>query len=475
MSMYLWALLAAIPVVGILYATGLLQKLFRLIYGDFEPAERNKFLLYGTLFFFIIGIYWSLRCVKDAIFSSFIGADYIWQAKILSMFVVFPIVILYSYLVDLFPRHRLFYALSVIYSTLFVGLSWFLTNESYGVYAPQGARWRLLGWVSYIVIESFGSLLPALFYSFMADTTTPESGKKGFFITATFAQVGAIIGSGVVAVRSACWGVPFCVRLAGFAVLAIIPVVAFINWAIPKAALAGYQAKGEEKTKAGFWEGVRLLVTQPYLLGIFVVVFSFEAVVTIMDLQFKIFIGQATKAGGASAFAGIAGGFGTMVSTVALISLLLGIGNIGRKIGIRLSLALIPVLIAGGVVLMYFASGSPQALWYAFWVCVFAKAINYALGQPSKEQLYIPTSKDAKYKSKALLEMFGGRSSKASGAAVMGLKQWMDKASALAGSVGHGLFFITAASLGVCAFWFAVALYLGKRNRQAVERNEVVC
>lgn len=470
MEAFSWLLIGIVGVValGVLYMTGLLQKMLRYIYGDFTPAERKKFVLYGGLFFFIIGIYWSLRCVKDSIFNAFIGSEHTWLAKILSLLVVFPLVIGYSYLVDIFPRHRLFYAMAAIYAVIFIGLSYLLGSSTMGICAPGDMQCKWIGWVSYILIESYGSLLPALFYSFMADTTTPEAGKKGYFVTASFAQLGAILGSGLVATQSMTLGVPTLVAISGAAILLIIPAVAYINSSIPKSELAGYQAKGSSdnsKKKTGFTEGLKLMFSQPYLLGIFVVVAGFEVVTTILDLQFKILISQSTT--GAGEFAAVAGEFGVWVSVLALASLLLGIGNIGRKIGLKLSLAMVPLLMIVATIVMYIS----PVLSVAFWVVVAAKAINYALGQPSKEQLFIPTTKDAKYKSKAWVDMFGSRSSKATGSALKGASNAVSKAFGTAASS----LFLTASSIVLCLGWFFVTLYLGKKHKRAVEHNEVVC
>lgn len=459
--------IAGVVALGLLYMTGLLQKFLRYIYGDFTPAERKKFVLYGSLFFFIIGIYWSLRCVKDSIFNAFIGSEHTWLAKILSLVVVFPLVIGYSYLVDMFPRHRLFYAMAIIYSAVFIGLAFLLNSSTMGICAPGDTQCKWIGWVSYLLIESYGSLVPALFYSFMADTTTPEAGKKGFFVTASFAQLGAILGSGVVATQSIALGVPLLVGIAGACILIVLPVVFYINRSIPKAELAGYQAKGSgpEKKSSGFVEGLKLMLSKPYLLGIFVVVAGFEVVTTILDLQFKILIAQSTT--GAGEFAAVAGEFGVWVSLVALASLLLGIGNIGRKIGLKLSLALVPLVMILMTLIMYIS----PVLSVAFWVVVIAKAVNYALGQPSKEQLFIPTTKEAKYKSKAWVDMFGSRSSKATGSALKGASNAVSKAFGAAASSA----FLSTASILLCVGWFFVTLFLGKKHKHAVENNEVVC
>ena len=459
--------IAGVVALGLLYMTGILQKFLRYIYGDFTPAERNKFILYGGLFFFIIGIYWSLRCVKDSIFNAFVGSEHTWMAKILSLLVVFPLVIGYSYLVDIFPRHRLFYAMATIYAALFIGASFLLGSSTMGICAPGDLQCKWIGWASYILIESYGSLMPALFYSFMADTTTPEAGKKGFFVTASFAQLGAIIGSGVVATQSMTLGVPTLVAISGATMLLILPAVFYINHAIPKAELAGYQAKGAstQKKSAGFTEGLKLMFSQPYLLGIFVVVGGFEVVTTLLDLQFKIFISQSTA--GAGEFAAVSGEFGVWVSLIALASLLLGIGNIGRKIGLKLSLALVPLVMIAMTLVMFIS----PVLSVAFWVMVVAKGINYALGQPSKEQLFIPTTKDAKYKSKAWVDMFGSRGSKAMGSVLKGGSNAVGKAF---GGAASSLF-LSGTAVAVCIGWFFVTLFLGKKHKQAVEHNEFVC
>ena len=110
-----------------------------------------------------------------------------------------------------------------------------------------------------------------------------------------------------------------------------------------------------------------------------------------------------------------------------------------------------------------------------FWIMVFSKAVNYALNQPSLKLLYIPTTKDTKYKAQAWMEMFGGRSSKA-------LASWVNtyrsvfqaKYGALAG-IPMFLTLITGLSGVMIAAWIFVALYVSKRYDTAIRKKEVVC
>ena len=43
-------------------------------------------------------------------------------------------------------------------------------------------------------VESFGSLIVALFWAFATDITSPESGKKGFSLVVMIGQIGGILG-----------------------------------------------------------------------------------------------------------------------------------------------------------------------------------------------------------------------------------------------------------------------------------------
>ena len=74
----------------------------KVVFGDFEPEELKKFILLGVIFGLIIGIYWTLRPMKDALFQDIVGGTYQPRAKMLSLLVVFPLVIIYSKLVEKF-------------------------------------------------------------------------------------------------------------------------------------------------------------------------------------------------------------------------------------------------------------------------------------------------------------------------------------------------------------------------------------
>ena len=60
-------------------------------FGDFHKEELKKFLKLGAIFALVIGVYWTLRPLKDSIFSSIVGVTYQPMAKWVSLIVLFPL------------------------------------------------------------------------------------------------------------------------------------------------------------------------------------------------------------------------------------------------------------------------------------------------------------------------------------------------------------------------------------------------
>src|SRR5476651_1630381 len=102
-------------------------------FGNFTKDEVIKFVILGVTFAFVIGIYWTLRPLKDAIFMSMVGKDYIPWAKVVSLCVLFPMVILYSKLVDKFPRHRMLYVMALMYAIATLAFGYMLSDASMGL------------------------------------------------------------------------------------------------------------------------------------------------------------------------------------------------------------------------------------------------------------------------------------------------------------------------------------------------------
>jgi AAA family ATP:ADP antiporter len=160
------------------------------------------------------------------------------------------------------------------------------------------------------------------------------------------------------------------------------------------------------------------------------------------------------------------------VGIISSLCVFLGINNIQRWFGMRVSLLFLPILVIGTVIFLKF---NAQSLLIAFWIMVFSKAVNYALNQPSLKQLYIPTTKDTKYKAQSWMEVFGSRTAKAGGSYINDYLGIFKTKYGLIEGVNYFLTFSTIISLGLVGVWFVAALYVAQVYTRAIKNKELVC
>jgi len=153
-----------------------------------------------------------LDSIKDPAFSTLLSmASQPW-AKIFSITTTGAVVTLYNRHAPQYFNHKdkrrrctLFYGINTIYSVLFVVvgllLSWTITESDVPKESHDGSETiprAILGYVTYVLIESYGSLLVCIFWSFTNDEVSLESAKSSYGYIVAVGQIGAICGSGAV-------------------------------------------------------------------------------------------------------------------------------------------------------------------------------------------------------------------------------------------------------------------------------------
>lgn len=455
------------------------QWLCKFNFGDFEREEFKKFLRMGMIFALIIGVYWTLRPLKDAVFIQLVSNLQLPFAKTASVIALLPLVMFYTKLLEKTSREKMllilpaFYGVSILCFSFLIMSAQIASGESLSTPAFWGIR--ALGYIWYLFVESFGSLVVALFWAFAADTTEPTQAKRGFPLVVAIGQLGGIIlpyGIG---------GMPHRLHLAtdllsilclGFLTLLLIPLIRYFLRATPKNLLASFHGTNESAIKSkqepGFLEGLKLLLKNRYLLGIFAANFIYEVVVTIFDFNFKLSASSQYSGVALSNYLSI---YGSSVNIVSLLCLLFGISNITRFLGVGTALAAMPIIV--GFALFGFLS--LDSLPFLFGLMVGSKAINYALNGPALKQLYIPTTADVKFKAQAWIETFGSRSSKQAGSMFnMSLSPLRSAFGAAAGKA-HYLMLSGILCFPLLALWLVVAIFLGRSFKKAVRDNELIC
>ncbi len=460
----------------------ILQILAKPIFGTFNQEEFKKFLRLGFAFSCIIGCYWTLRTLKYAIFCPLVGASEIPYAKTVSLICLIPLVMFYSTLLDKLNRRTMFYTLASAYAVMIIIFALLLSSESIGEASYQlvAARTgfaslgtKILGYAWYFFVESYGSLLVALFWAIASDTTKPQSAKQGFYLVTALGQVGGILGPVSIARLPRYFGLATNgLAIAACSLITLLAIFAVKNFftQTPKELLTSYHATPDKdaKEKPGLAEGLKLLVSKKYLLGIFAAIAFFEIIVTIFDLHFQI-LASATYSG--TDLTEYLGWYGSSVNLVTLISLLLGISNITKYFGLRVSLVLMPIITACAITGFI----TFDSLTFLFILMVGSKALNYGLNGPAIKQLYIPTSHDVRFKAQAWIETFGSRGAKEAGSIFnMSLKPLQAHFGLIAGRLHH-IALSSYLGYSLVIAWFFIALFLGKTYKKAIDNNEIVC
>lgn len=461
----------------------LLQTICKPIFGTFEAEEFKKFLRMGLVFTCVIGAYWTLRTLKNATFCSLVGAAQLPFAKTASLICLIPLLMIYTKLLDKYSREKMFYILSIAYGIATIIFAFLIVTPIGQACAADIATrvglhfygTKILGYLWYVFVESYGSLAIALFWAIASDTTKPESAKNGFYFITAIGQIGGIVGPLLLTRLPRLFGFSTNALAIGATAAVIAASMFFFKKFLtktPKELLVSFHGKNEAQKEAeqepGFFEGLRLLLTHKYLLGIFAVISFFEIIVTVFDFHFQTL--AATHYSGTQ-LAEYVGLYGSSVNLVTLLCLLLGISNITRILGVGAALMLMPIIM--GLAITGFISF--DSLNFLFMLMVGSKAINYALNGPAIKQLYIPTTHDVRFKAQAWMEAFGSRSSKEAGSVFnMILIPLQASLGVVAGRARH-VMLSSYLGFSLVALWFFIALFLNKKYKKAIETKTVVC
>jgi ATP:ADP antiporter, AAA family len=470
-----------------------LLRVYKRLYGDkLPPSEMLRTLFLATTLFFMIGGYWLLRSLKDTVLISLCGVQAIPKAKMLSVFVVLGVVSVYNHLLDSsIPKHHLFYVFGTFYFFLFCSIALMLMNPEIGLANQHQSESRLLGWISYCSIESFGSVMVSLFWSFANSNISLETAKASYGVMVATAQLGSIMGPALIKFYAETWGVAQCYLLGALALLLLQGTMYMYvrKYGTAEQREAEKIATGDapppkKKEKAGILEGLALFWEYNYVKGIFAISCLFMVEVTIVDFTLKILardyfseeypceitntdcynaetgsFGLTTEA--TNAMASFMGEFGVATNSLSFIFSLMGTSAVIRYLGLRLTLLLFPTLCLIVIIIVRLH----PTLYVVFFAMIMLKANSYALNNPTKELLYQPTSSAVRYKAKSWIDIFGARGSKALGSVVT--NAFSDSAPSL---VANGSF----VGIAVSCFLIWNARFMGKKFDEYTESGYIV-
>lgn len=447
--------------------------------GSRESYLQIKVILISLAYFFVIGANTLFKDLRDSIFMSVVGREYIWKIKPLSMIILIPAILFHSLLIDRIRRYQLLSFYAFFYGFLTLIMAYYVGHETIGIANTDTSGTRFFGWFVYFFIEGYTPFVVSVFWAFANSVFSPEEAKNNYSYMISVSKVGGMLASGFA------WYVLSGMLVANgqldhvinhqlllgvtSAMLFAVPVVIYIMMKkVPGSYMHGYEAayqaekqrKHDHKDKTGMFSGLALLIRWPYIFGIFSMVFFYEISHTVFSYLRLGFVQK--TAGDISGVSAMLFQQAFCMHFIGLLISMIGTRALLRRLGERYCLLLIPVSVVG--LLFYFlTSQSVHAVTITF---ILLRSLNYAFFKPVIESLYIPTMKDVKFKSKSWIDAFGTKLAKATGAGFNGFVEM--SAATLAYPLHMGFFGVIA------TLWLVTAYVLGKRFNKAIETNEVI-
>ncbi|MDX2418377.1 MAG: hypothetical protein QNK19_13030 [Xanthomonadales bacterium] len=413
---------------------------------DFRDDGELKGLLIATAYgFFIMFSYYILRAVRDEISSADRGnLQILWTAVFFVMMLAVPA---YSWLASRYSR-GVFVPLANRFFIVCLVIFWACL-----VFMPPEARpW--IDRVFYVWSSVFALFVVTVFWGFMSDCFDNSQGKRLFSFIAVGSSLGGMAGSAVTAELAEILPV-FTLLL-----LACIPLE-IASWCARslhrRFNTGSVHIPGEaEKVIAGnAWSGMQAVFASRYLMGIA----TFIALMTFISTM--LYFQQASLVADAFADRGERRAFyaqiDLLVNALTIIFQIYLTARIIKWLGVGLTLAIVPTLMALGFVLL----GLYPTLAVLVVVQVIYRAGRYGLTKPAREILWTVLGREAKYKSKPFLDAAVYRGGDL-------LSGWI-YTGLLALGMSIGAIALTAAP--VAGLWTLLALKLGSRQESLANQG----
>jgi len=443
----------------------------------FLPPAR---ILLGILLSATLATFWLLDSIKDALLDLLTDGNLARHqptAKMASVVGTVAVVALYERAVEASDVRgvgggaavvRLFYRVVCPYALAFLclaeALRWYPagTREDPSAAAPPDAlRWKVLGYASFFLIESFCSLSIATFWMYTNTTMSVSEARKGYGTIVAVGQLGAIAGASLVSFGAlGRYGYPAMFVWAFWGCVGILTVITFYDRAY-RAPTDELKTTSSIKMPRRSVGGVRLILNDSYLQCILGISCLYEISLTVLDYLMKVVgVAQMTVPGSSDdAFASLMGHFGQLTNLLSFLLSSVSFTAIVQNAGLRCTLLIFPTALITFTVLAF----ARPVLWVLFISVAVLKALTYGIHEPAKEILYIPTSPEAKVRAKFWIDVVGARIAKAVGSSI----------TAFSGNARRAQIYgcVPAMAAGI-ALW-AVGWRVGKMFEDRVDKQKL--
>ncbi|HKQ57231.1 MAG TPA: translocase [Candidatus Eisenbacteria bacterium] len=321
-----------------------------------------------------------------------------------------------------------------------------------------------LGVAFFVWVGIFNLMVVAQFWSFANDVYTPEQGRRLFAIVGFGQTLGAILGGVVAKQLIAPLGVYQLMLVAAGILFAYLMIARTVNRRAQRSAAergAAATAEAPLDRRGGF----ELVLRDRYLLLIGLLLLLLNFVNTNGEyLLGRVVSQEAGRLVAAGATGGLApgefqrrfiGGFYadyfTWVNAVTAFVQLFLVSRIMQRYGVRAALYVLPLVAFGGYGLLVFA----PALALIRVAKIGENALDYSLNNTARQALFLPTSREAKYKAKAAIDTLFVRAGDLLSAGLVFLGAFL--------SLRVREFALV--NLGLTLVWLLIVVAIGRRHR----------
>jgi AAA family ATP:ADP antiporter len=423
-------------------------------------GEAKRALLMALNIFLILTAYLIAKVVREPLILSGGGAELKSYASVFQVVILLGAVQLFGWLASHLSRRKL-----INYVTLFFVGCFILFYLALVTIGP----WN--GIVYFLWVGIFSLMIIAQFWSFANDIYTPEQGKRLFVLLAFGASAGGVFGPMLASLIMDLVGV--------YNLLLVAAGILLVSLLLTNYILSTVESKPSEtvvpdtdvpkEPEMGKEGALKVVFQNKYLLMIALLILISNFVNTTGEYILGKGVQNAAAAlaaapgaveGADKAYIGkFYADFYTIVGFVGLLLQLLVVSRILKYFGVRFAIMTLPVIALG----TYLSIALFPILAVIRWGKTAENATDYSLNNTVRQILFLPTTREEKYKAKVAIDSFFVRAGDVMSAGLIFVGvTW------LALSLQH----FAVVCLSLVGVWLFLAFWVGRENRRLVELKQ---
>lgn len=414
-----------------------------------ESGEARTVILSFSFVFILMAAYYILRPVRDAMASDWTNTEIsvLWNIQ---LFLSTAVVALYGFACARVKFKMLVPGVYLFFALTFVGFYFCAGFVDDRVLVDKGF---------YLWVSLFSLFHVSVFWSFMADLFNKEQSRRVFAFIAAGMSAGAAAGPLVAGLIVNDIGVDNLMLVASVMLLIPIPVILYLQ-RLKSVDLHNddvHADLSEAKIGGNPFAGFKTFFTNPYLLAIGAFILLYVTIGSFVYFEQTNLLRDFTREERTAILA-------ILAAVVNILTFGLGMFATSRlvtKLGMTATLALVPVFIGAGLLILAFA----PILTVLLALQVARQAGNYGITRPAREMLFTNVDRETRFKAKPVIDVAVYRGGDAASSIAF---------AGLTDGVGLGLAAMAGIGAGIAAVWASVGVYLGRFfGRRAGESGKV--